>query len=573
MQCSHMNKMSQKNLYAALIVLVLIASAMSIRYFTINGMLPSDLKYLRNVIHICLLIAWGVSMHKRIIQVRIRRYLLAIASMMILWVLLKAINYSIDNMDIKCWLWYLYYIPMLFIPSVALFISMSLGKSENYVLPRWSKLVYVVSGILLLLVLTNDLHHIVFSFSSGIRSPIGYHHEFGYYIILAWIFLCALWSFGLMLIKCRIPGSRKIRILPLAPLVLSFIYTILYIHNVHWVLLLAGDMTVTHCLLIAAVFEGCIQCGLIQSNMGYVELFEAASLPIQITDRDFVTKQSSAAMQDILSKNLLQDMNTDTINLDSDTLLKRHHLSDGWVFWEEDISELNRLKEKLEYTQDELRDTGNILAVRNAQREKLLRLSEENRLYDLMETQTARQIAMLRAMLAKIRITDNLERARKLLGQSIIIGTYIKRRNNLIFIGTQHNAISMQELTLCLNESMENLKLYGVECRALVTDDKPLAPSQATLIYDLFEAVVETELETLESILISIEICDDAEKYIEVNICFQAEKLQIPGTLPDSNIAKISSIKAQFPDVKWTRDDDGLQYITWKIYNNAEDRR
>ena len=61
------------------------------------------------------------------------------------------------------------------------------------------------------------------------------------------------------------------------------------------------------------------------------------------------------------------------------------------------------------------------------------KLTEENRLYDMMEAQTARQIAMLRNLLDELQKTENPDRARHLLGQVIIIGTYIKRRSNLIF--------------------------------------------------------------------------------------------------------------------------------------------
>ncbi len=562
-----MSRATQKNLIAAVVALALILCAMSIRYCTMNDLLPSGFGHVREAIHIFLLLGWGYSVQKRIIQTQVRQYLLAIAALMTLWLVLKTVNYSIDNMDIKCWLWYLYYIPMLFIPADALFVSMSLGKSENYQPPHWARLVYVVSSVLFLLVITNDLHHLVFSFSSGVRSPIEYHHEIGYYIILAWIFLCALAAFGMMLIKCRIPGSKKIRIMPLVPLLLSFIYTFLYIRRVHLVLLLAGDMTVTHCLLIAAIFEGCIQCGLIQSNMDYSELFAATTIPIQITNDDFYMTQASAAMQDILGKNVLENMPSDTIRMGSDTLLKRHSLDDGWVFWKEDISELNKLKRELEITQDELRDTGNVLAAENAQRAKLLRLSEENRLYDMMESQTAHQIAMLRARLTEIRQTDDLARARRLLGQAIVIGTYIKRRNNLIFVGAQHGVISAQELRLCLNESMENLNLYGVECRTLVDGEEALAVEQATQVYDLFEAVVEAELETLESILISIEIGE----FIEVNICFQSSgcepqcESQCEPQCESQCEPQADRIKAQFPASEWSRDEDGLQYITWRV--------
>ena len=542
-----MNRPIGKRLLALLSVIVLIALAMCMRYFTISGALPSQFSSLRNIIHIALLTSWGISLHMRIIQAQARRYLLAVAALMAVWLLLKIVNYSIDNIVINRYLWYLYYIPMLFIPTIALFISMSLGRAEDYRLPQRSKLLCIPTGLLLLLVLTNDLHRHVFSFPSGVLTPRDYLHEAGYYIVLGWIMLCALASLAIMVTKCRIPRSRKIMVLPLIPLALSFAYTAAYIRGFRPVLLLAGDMTVTHCLLIAAMFEGCIQCGLIQSNIGYNEMFASTTLPVQITDAAFCAQNTSAAMRQPMPQDYLRQMTADVVSVDGDTLLKRHALHDGWVFWEEDISELNRINEELELTRDELRDTGSILAAENAQREKYLRLSEENHLYDMMETQTSRQIKMLRDRLAEIRTTADPDRARSLLGQAIIIGTYIKRRNNLIFVGTHCGMISAQELRLCFNESIESLILYGVKCRALIDGDSLLAMEQAAQIYDLFEAVVEAGLESLESLLISVEIRD----WVEINICVSCK-------------GSLCGLKGRFPALEWTQDEDGLQYFTQK---------
>ena len=53
----------------------------------------------------------------------------------------------------------------------------------------------------------------------------------------------------------------------------------------------------------------------------------------------------------------------------------------------------------------------------------------------MMEAQIDRQIAMLWDLLAELQKTEDQNRARRLLGQVIIIGTYIKRRSNLIFVG------------------------------------------------------------------------------------------------------------------------------------------
>ena len=366
--------------------------------------------------------------------------------------------------------------------------------------------------------------------------------------MLGWEALCAAFSLVLMVRSCRIPHSRRIRWLPLVPFALSLAYAYAYVKKVYWVWVLAGDMTVSQCLIFASIFECCIQCGLIQSNLGYDELFEATSLPVQITDHAFHSKYVSVAMQGALPQSELRQMQQDTVHLSDDTLLKRHKLRRGWVFWKEDISALSQVQKKLELTRDELHDTGDVLAAENAQRARWLKLTEENRLYDMMEAQTARQIAMLWDLLAELQKTEDQNRARRLLGQVIIIGTYIKRRSNLIFVGVQRGAISVQELRLCLNESSENISVYGADCKTIVKGEGQLTVEQATQIYDLFEAVVEMGLESLRALLTSIEV----GKQVEVTLCVSAAE-------------PLCALCARFPGLEWEQDEDGLQYVTRKL--------
>ena len=543
-----MSKATKKSILFALSVLALIAFAMWLRYASRHFFHSPAVSHLRSGIYVFLFSAWCYSLWTRIVQTQVRSYLLAISALMVLWILLRSIKFSIENTDAERWLWYFYYFPMLFIPMLSVFVSRSLGKGEDFRLPRWTKLLYVPTLLLLLLVLTNDLHQRVFSFPSGVLSDQAYRYESGYFFVLGWVALCAGFALLSMVKNCRIPRSRRIRWLPLVPLALSLAYAYAYVKKVHWVWVLAGDMTVSQCLIFASILECCIQCGLIQSNLGYDELFEATSLPVQITDPAFCSQYVSAAMQEALPQSELRQMQQDTVHLSDDTLLKRHKLRRGWVFWKEDISALNQIRKELEQTRDELRDTGDVLAAENAQRARWLKLTEENRLYDMMETQTARQIAMLRDLLAELQKTEDSGRARHLLGQVIIIGTYIKRRSNLIFVGVQRGAISVQELRLCLNESSENISVYGADYKTIVKGEGQLTVEQATQVYDLFEAVVETELESLRALLLSIEV----GKWVEVALCVSAAE-------------PLCGLRTQFPGLEWEQDEDGLQYVTQKL--------
>ena len=543
-----MSKAAKKSIWITAIALLLIGIAMWLRYISrsIDG--TYGITQIRSGIYIILLSAWGVSVRNRIIQVQIRRYLLAISGLMIFWLMLRTVKYSVSMTDLRRYLWYGYYIPLLFIPLLSMWVARSLGKPQDYRIPFSKWLFYLTAGLLLLLVLTNDLHQWVFTFPDAGLSDDAYSYGPGYYVVAAWEILCAAAAMGMILLKCRLPHSRTFLCLPLIPFALSLAYCYAYVTRIRWVWVLAGDMTVAQCLMIVGIFESCIWCGLIPSNLGYEELLEVTDLPIQITDRDYRVQHASATMKEPLENRRLQQMTSDSLLLDENTLLKRHRLRWGYVFWKEDITELNKLRQRLEQTREELRDMGDVLAAENEQQAKWLKLTEENRLYDMMEKQTACQIGMLKRWLDELKETDDPGRARYLLGQVIIIGTYIKRRNNLIFIGVQQGEISIRELRLCLNESMENLTLHGVNCRISVKGEGRLSVEQAAQIYDLFEAVVEESLPTLQCILFFV----DAEKTEkEIHLSVQCNEV-------------LCHLKERFPGLM-LEEEEGLSYLTWNM--------
>ncbi len=215
-----------------------------------------------------------------------------------------------------------------------------------------------------------------------------------------------------------------------------------------------------------------------------------------------------------------------------------------------DISALNQVQQELELTRDELRDTGDVLVWENAQRARWLKLIEENRLYDMMEAQTcptdrnAAGICWLNCRRRKIPAEPDT-----CSGRSSSSVPYIKRRSNLIFVGVQRGAISVQELRLCLNESSENIIVYGADCKVQLSRGKASLPSsRQRRSTTCFEAVVETELESLRALLISIEV----RKRVEVAIGVSAAE-------------SLCGLHTRFPDLEWEQDEDGLQYVTRKL--------
>lgn len=540
-------KLKKKDIAVCCAVALLILCAIAARMLNVGN--PALSAAVRSGIYMGLTAAWGASLHRRIIQPQARRYLIAVALLMLLWLAERTVKFEFDlPAAIGRRLWYSYYIPMLLIPLLAVFIAMSLGRPENYKLPGWTRLLYIPTFAFMAMVLTNDRHQLVFAFPADAEIWTGGNaaHSIGYFAVVAWTAVCAAGTIIVMIEKCRRPKSR-IQWLPILPVVLSFVYTALYVSDVKWLRLIAGDMTVFQCLAIMAALEGCIRCGLIQSNTGYEEFFGATTIGAQITDRRFRVRYSSASALP-LSREKLEQALEGPVQIDKNTLLNGHEISSGYVFWQEDISELQGVLDELQTVQDELKDTGDALKTEAEQRSYWLKVAEENRLYDMVERQTEKQTALLRELLSRLRETEDTVEARRLLGRIVVIGTYVKRRSNLIFAGRQQGVLDAAEVRLCLDESAAALGLCGIACAVNAEIDGLLAAEDGNRIYDFFEAAVEAGLSSLSSMLF---YAGEAPDGISLGAALCCDDM--------------GALLCDFPDACTERDEDGIWHASLSI--------
>ena len=143
---------------------------------------------------------------------------------------------------------------MLFIPLFSLFVAISLGKSKNFKLSKKTLLLYIPTVLCLLLVLTNDLHQLVFTFPAGeVWSDKNNGYILGYYIVIGWEIICALAAFVIMLFKCRL--SQRKKYLPFLMLTCSIVYAFIYASGVEWMQLIGGDIAAAQCLMFTGILE------------------------------------------------------------------------------------------------------------------------------------------------------------------------------------------------------------------------------------------------------------------------------------------------------------------------------
>lgn len=465
-----------------------------------NPIWQKVLSILRSFIYVFLFSAWGISVSKRIVQVQTRKNLIAIACLIVLWVTVRAVKYGFlkSGTGLSRLFWYMYYISMLAIPILAVFAAMSLGKPEGYRIPKLLYLLWIPTVLLIFGALTNDLHELMFSFPPEYLTRSDAHYSYGalYFVAVAWILLIALVAFGIILIKCRVPHSRKLIWLPIIPFSLIFVYGILYVFALPVLKLFFGDMTVVLSLLIITFFEFCILSGLIQSNNCYEELFSAATISALITDQDMKVCYSAENIKPV-GKSILESAKKEAVMLSGGIRLCAAPIRGGYVYWQEDISALLATIEELAGTKEELKSYGSLLEEENRQKRRKSKLNEQKRLFEAVQKTTEPHLELLTAVSNELQTVRDTRTAKKMLGKIAVIGAYLKRRSNLILISDRLSHIPAEELHLCLKESTANLRLCGVTCAVRFDIEGAICATDAGVLLDFYETVTETAFEAL----------------------------------------------------------------------------
>lgn len=475
----------------------------------------SFLGFLRSVLYIGLFAAWGFSLNRRVIQKKVKQYLISVVVLLIFWNVIKTLKYLIvTDSIVSRYLWYLYYVPMLLIPLMVFLAGWLMGQPDDCQLPCGLRFLWVPKILLVLLVLTNDLHQQVFCFvsSQNMRTFDNdtYTYGVGYYIVMVWMVLLAMAALGIMTVRCRVSIGKKKIVRPLIPVICLIVYGVIYISGMPAVRFLAGDLCIVFGLLYMAACESLIRYRLIQSNSRYADLFNASTdSSAQITDRDYVVHYAAREAKEI-SKEQMRMAEKGPVMLSDTVRLHNMQIPGGHVIWHEDISELLRVRKELEETQEELKDRNALLKLEYERDKERKTIEEQNRIYDLLNRCTQRQTAQI-ALLVKEYEKEEKDASsnREILACITVLCSYIKRRKHLALSVYSDCNISFSELQSALNESLKALELLSVRT-GLYTEPGTswLEGEIASLAYDFFESAVELALNSLRWIFVSVSVLD-----------------------------------------------------------------
>ena len=475
---------------------------------TDNNLLRALADQCRTSIYLGIYCAWVIYLNKHIVHKRMRQCLTAIGCLMVFWFFLRTIKYHVFQDPLSehiCW--YLYYLPMLLIPTLGLNAALLLEEKENAKIRKNHVLLLFFAAVLIICVFTNDLHQQVFRFY--LKPPYSdnsYGYGFIFLIIQIWIIFC-LSAMDVILVRRSKTSGKKRFWLPVIPGIVLLGWNIGNILRLPFLSAIAGDLTAICCLCIAAIFQGCILCGLIPTNSRYFELFQSTgSLDAEITDETFQRYYYTGNFPE-LSKDMRECVIAGSSMQENGTLIRHIPVKGGHLFWTEDISALLDQYQDIQEQQEELTERNQLLQMTYQKEAARRKLEEQNRLLNMIQDQTYRQYELLSMYMKKIEQTDSREECDILLSKIVVVGTYLKRRKNLVLTrySSQGDSLTMADLKQSLAESCENLKLCKIRAAYFVQDKEKLLHADDVLrCYDFFEWLIEQLFDVVNSIFFRV---------------------------------------------------------------------
>lgn len=390
-----------------------------------------------------------------------------------------------DNND---YTWYLLYIPLLFIPSMWFITNNQIYiKNKTY-----KKVVAIISLaislLLLLLVLTNNLHQFVFIFPDDVTgNHVGdYKYNIGYFVLYAFIFVEILTTIVLFYVFSLKKTTIKQKIFPSMVILLVLVYSILYVATDIFVPYLS-DMTLVYTILGTMLVYISLKCGLVKNSGAYFEFFETCNVPLVIVNE----KQGIE----------YQNMQYRKQKANSNMLLEKQKINSGTLLVLDDVEKLKSLQKELKTENEKLEYINKILENKKEILQKEKQIEFHTMLYNKVEKQIKDKKFILEQLLNNLpsKITkENKNQTKEILNEIKLVVGYLKRKTSLILLAEQKQEISKDELKLLFNESFNDLKWLKINA-GIGLDEKPVPISAANKFYDIYnELLTKIKKENLD---------------------------------------------------------------------------
>ena len=449
---------------------------------------------------------WIEQVKRRLVQREERKYLSLAGYFLLFLMFTRTIKFIFlpDNHFLTRYAWYLYYLPQTLTVLFIFFAVLHIGKPyDEPISPKW-KLLYIPAVMIILGILTNDLHQGAFYFPNGLEDWGEYVYRPLYHISVIWLAVILLATLFVVFSRASDVGVRKNIWLPLIPIVFACIY--------FPVTLMLPDSMLSHILKVAEmlciVFMGFAEClilsGLFPSNDSYDKLWNANDLSTGILDTEGNVRYRNAVSIPVPIEKIREAVDHSVTFIDNNYLLCSHRITGGYVYWVKNVSVIKRVNEKLSALGDVLSEENAMRKAENMLAEKRISIEQKTKLYNEISDNVSTELCAIDALLRRADEADDAHFP-GIMKYAAVLTAFIKRYSNLILLGTQNAVLPVNELVLALEESLAYLKLYGLKTRGEFSGDAQVDKEMLLFAYRVFEGAVEASLPSASAMLVSLE--------------------------------------------------------------------
>ena len=454
--------------------------------------------YISNFIFIFLAILLLIYFINHVSYTKQKIYLIIISAFILTFMLLRAFKYISFGQEFEVvsrYLWYLYYLPILAVPTFLLITSLSnYFRNHKKVVLSIDLIAGSISLILLVIILLNDVHQKAFIFNENfLKWDSDYKYGLIYYLLMGYVVVLFTASFVIFIRQCKLSKGRKLAYISLVPFVLGIAWIIFDIFDLH--IKIGGYKIVcefpeTFCFMVVGYIFNLIHLHLISSNKEYGKIFQEMSLPAVIRDKSNQVIYKNSDIEDIKDDQLVIKNN----------LYRNISISGGRITWVSDVSDINVIYQKLNEINERLKEEEQLNKLKNNLKAESLIVSEKNNLYDEIAKDVVNESNRIMKLSKDIKKDPSLYD--KEMPVILLLSIYIKRIANLKLLSKEKEEMDVQELYLSINETLRYLEKLDIKTSLIGNKEGTYNSEQLFNAYSFFGNTLINNLDLIKGVTV-----------------------------------------------------------------------
>ncbi|MBQ1390667.1 MAG: hypothetical protein IIY82_02870 [Firmicutes bacterium] len=466
------------------------------------GVLMTCANYL---IYLGLLLFWEQSVYVRMLPSRERTYMMTAAFLMLFYQVTRIFKYRFAASALAFrYAVYAYWIPQMLIPALFLMTCICTRRGRERQDKHLERLLLIPAALLALLVMTNDLHTLVYKPKIDLHqfSVDGGTYTLGaaFYLLYAWMILTVVLG---LVITIRGTGRRAMQVIrPLLAVIALWVVLVLLILFVqeNYTSYRFFNVPEVHIFSMLAILEIFIRYRLIPYNSSYAAFFRRLRIPAVITDRALDPAYRSETELSA-SKQELKAALREPIYLTPDRPLYGKEIRGGYAFWEEDESALHQAQKRLVEAGEVIEQENSLLLAETEQKKKEAFLQSRHRIYHEIAAEMYPCQKRITGLLNNL--VPGTAGFRKGIAYVSVLNAYVKRKTNLLLLAAENEWISTDELFLALEESAHYLQFVGLKTTAQRGEERSYPAASVIKLYDTFENLAEQLIGEASSLMVA----------------------------------------------------------------------